>query len=93
MSVVVNRSQTIPCVMRKTFTTYLDMQKEVQIKVYEGQRSLTKDCYLLGSFELSGINPAPRGVAQIEIKIDIDANGIIRVSAQTIAQGAEAQAA
>ncbi|RKX52632.1 MAG: molecular chaperone DnaK, partial [Thermotoga sp.] len=79
----------IPVKKSKIFTTVEDYQTEVEIRVYQGERSIAKDNIFLGSFKLVGIPPAPRGVPQIEVTFDIDSDGIVNVSARDLGSGKE----
>ncbi|XP_030020254.2 LOW QUALITY PROTEIN: heat shock protein 68 [Manduca sexta] len=87
MTRLVERNTRIPIAQKKIFTTYADNQPAVTIQIFEGERAMTRDNNLLGTFNLTGIPPAPRGVPQIEVTFDIDANGILNVSAHDKSTG------
>merc|ERR1712078_164124 len=88
---LINRNTTIPTKKSRVFSTAADGQTQVEIKVHQGEREMAADNKMLGQFQLVGIPPAPRGVPQVEVTFDIDANGIVNVSARDKGTGKEQQ--
>jgi molecular chaperone DnaK len=86
---LINRNTTIPAKRKETFTTAADNQPEVEIVIFQGERPMARDNKVLGTFKLAGLPPAPRGIPQIEVSFDIDANGILNVHARDVATGKE----
>ena len=89
MTKLIEKNTTIPCRKSQVFSTAADNQPAVTIHVLQGEREMAPDNKTLGNFELTGIPPAPRGVPQIEVTFDIDANGIVHVSAKDLGTGKE----
>jgi len=86
---LIDRNTTIPTKKSQVFSTAADSQTSVEVHVLQGEREMAADNKTLGVFQLTGIAPAPRGVPQIEVTFDIDANGIVNVSAKDLGTGAE----
>lgn len=82
MSKIIKRNTVVPTKKSESFTTTVDNQDTIAVHVYEGERAMTKDCHLLGQFDLTGIVPAPKGQPQVIVTFDIDENGIVKVSAE-----------
>jgi heat shock protein 1/8 len=82
MTTIIDRNTVIPCKKKQIFSTYLDNQRTVSIQIYEGERTMTLDNHMLGTFNLTDIPAAPRGIPEVEVTFDLDANGILKVSAQ-----------
>ena len=88
---VIHRNTTVPCRATTRYTTFVDNQTAILLNIYQGERELTKDCRLLGTFKLSGIPPMPAQFAQVDVTFLVNQNGMLTVTAKELRSGAQAQ--